>query len=373
MSNTWVELDLQRLDLNLRAVEAALNAGSEIVFVVKSDAYGHGMLPVARRAWEHGTRRFAVVRLEEGLALREELPEAEILIAGVIDGAGASAARLAGLVPFLAGPAHARRLADALRTGGDGPPLRCHAKIDTGMGRIGFAWQQAAAELAELKGNGALEICGTCTHFAAADAEDPAFADAQWKRFQSVLADCRAAGIDPGFTHAANSAALQRDTRWHLDGVRIGLRLYGYRPGPGGPDTDALGCQPVLQWKTRVVQIKDAAAGRPISYGCTYVTERATRIATINAGYADGYRRGLSNRASVIIGGRRCPVAGRVTMNMTMVDVGPDAEVREGDPAVLIGSDGEASVWADELARICGTIPYEILTGIRTGERSVNG
>jgi alanine racemase len=239
------------------------------------------------------------------------------------------------------------------------------------MGRIGFAWETAAAQLAGLVAGGKLEVRGLCTHFASADSRDRSFADEQFSRFERVLAACAEQGITDCFRHASNSGGLLQDAAWELDGVRPGILLYGYGPRLSTPRTGTIVTRPFLQWKTRVVHVKRVPAGFRVSYDSTYVTEHETCIATLDVGYADGYPRLLSNRGVVLVGGRRVPVAGRVTMNLTTVDVGPEARVAAGDEAVLLGTQGGEAIWADELADRARTISYEILTNIRASARRV--
>jgi alanine racemase len=350
---------------NIQAVRRALTPSSELVFVVKSDAYGHGMLPVARCAWEHGVRRFAIVHLEEAQKLRTALPEAEILMVGVLDPADVQAAAGLDLVPVIVSRRHAEALDRACAS--EGVSLRCHAKIDTGMGRLGYPWEDAAEALADAARLPALRLEGICSHFASADSGDRTFADMQVERFQGVIEACREEGVSVGFRHISNSSGLLCDPSWDFDGVRTGILLYGY--GPREEGGREIAARPCLSWRTRVVQVRRVPAGFPVSYASTYVTSAATRLAVLPVGYADGFSRRLGNRAQVLVGGRRHPVVGRVTMNMTIADVGTDAQVSEGDTVSLLGRDGNESIWADEMAGWCDTISYEILTRIRTDDR----
>jgi alanine racemase len=370
MKNTWIELDLGILSANLSHLRQALGAQTQIVFVVKADAYGHGLLPVAERAWLCGVEWFAVAHMDEAMALRARLPQARILVLGAIAAEDAVAAARADLVPVLVNQSHAVRLAAGAAAAN--VTLRCHAKIDTGMGRLGFDWEEAGRLLPMLACLQGLRIEGICTHFASADNRASKFADEQAARLQSVIEALRTAGITALFCHASNSGAIRREAQWDLDGVRPGIMLYGYGPkaepthGSAGRRIDT---RPFLQWKTRVLQIKPVDAGFPVSYDSTYVTPSRTHIATIDAGYSDGYPRLIGNRGYALVGGRRCPVVGRVTMNFTMLDIGPRCDIREGDEVVLLGQQGTASLWADEIAGWCQTISYEVLTNIRTDVR----
>jgi len=248
--------------------------------------------------------------------------------------------------------------------------------VDTGMGRLGMTWDSAPQSLAELAGIAGIEVNGICSHFASSDSPDRARADEQAERFAEVLRRCADTGLSYRIRHISNSGGILLDNNWDYDAVRAGIHLYGYTPrrrGARAKSREPVLTSPILQWKTRVAQVRRVPAGFSVSYDGTHVTSRPTTLAVISAGYSDGYPRLLSNRASVLIGGRRCPVAGRVTMNLTVVDAGPDADVREGEEAVLLGQQGQESVWADELARMAETIPYEILTGIRIRKTVVKG
>jgi alanine racemase len=263
------------------------------------------------------------------------------------------------IVPVLISEAQADRLAAEARR--RGVMLTCHVKIDTGMGRLGLPWESAPATLLLLRSQGGLAIVGVCTHFASA-ARQGQFAQIQSERFRQVVQTCAAAGFEIPFKHIANSAAFSVRPDWDWDGVRCGILAYGY----GGKQAGArVATRPVLQWKSRVIQVKDVGAGFPVSYMSTHVTEAPTRLAVVDVGYSDGYSRLMSNKGSVLIGGKRGRVVGRVTMNFIIADVGAGAPVQEGDEVVLIGRQGSEELWADELARWCQTIPYEVLTSIR--------
>ena len=358
--NAWIELNLETLCHNLAAVRSALSASSQIILVVKANAYGHGMTVIAAKAFECGVRWFLVATLEEATTLREVVPEANILLLGAVWAADVPEISRCRIIPVLVDEAQALELAGtALHLG---LKLACHVKIDTGMGRLGLSWEDAAARLAVLRENGGLEIRGLCTHFASAGRAGDAFAAIQEARFRHVVAECGKRGLTGLFTHAANSAAFSTRPALDLDGVRLGIVVYGYggRVGVARVET-----HPLLQWKTRVLQIKQVPAGFPVGYLSTHVTTTPTCLATIDVGYSDGYSRLMSNKGYVLVGGRRAKVVGRVTMNFTTVDVGPQGGVSPGDEVVLMGTQNGETLWADEVARWCQTIPYEILTNIR--------
>jgi len=367
-----VELDLRILRNNLRNLQSALKSHTEIIFVVKSNAYGHGLVPVAQCAWECGVKWFAVTNINEALILREILPDTGIMIVGVMDTSAVAQAIGNNIVPIVISEKHAVSLASAAAS--LKAVLRCHAKIDTGMGRVGFLWEEAPDILLRLARLPGLDICGFCTHFASVTSPDKSFALTQAERFNTVIRLCDEKGLSVPFKHISNSGAIICNRAWNMDGIRPGILLYGYgykysERGTQTPELD--GCvevktRPFLQWKTQILQIKKVPADFPVSYDSTFTTSHETFIATIDVGYADGYSRQLSNTGYVITGGKRCPVIGRITMNLTMIDLGPDTKAQEGDEVILIGSQGNEAVWADEIARWCGTIPYEILTSIRT-------
>ena len=250
---------------------------------------------------------------------------------------------------------HGLALAEAAR--GRGKILPVHLKVDTGMGRLGVQWDEVAVTAKALNEAGGLELVGVCSHFARVEPDQPDHASAQAVKFHEALKHLPATV----FKHLSSSRAALYFPGWDLSGVRQGIVLYGY--GANDPK-GRFQTKPILQWKARVVQVKKVPADFAVGYYGTYRTEYPTQIATLAVGYADGYNRALSNKGDVLIGGRRCAVVGRVSMNWITVDVGSDTKVKVGDEAVLIGEQGEESVWADELSKICRTIPYEILTSI---------
>lgn len=361
-SNAWVELDLEVLCRNVAAIRAVLGGNTEIIQVVKANAYGHGMTAVARKAFDCGVRWFLVARMDEAVTLRDAIPDARILLLGAVWPEDLAEVRRSRIVPVLVSEEQARLLAAKARE--SGAPLACHVKIDTGMGRFGFPWEQAPGMMSRLRQEGGLDICGIAMHFASAGKMGDAFAAVQAGRFEQVIAGCREQGLDKLFRHIANSAAFAMNPDWDMDGIRMGILTYGYGGRRGAARVQT---RPFLQWKTRVIQVKQVPTGYPVGYLSTHVTETPTWLATIDVGYSDGFSRLMSNKGEVLVRGNRARVVGRVTMNFTTIDVGPGGGVAVGDEVVLIGQQGDQSLWADELARWCQTIPYEILTNIRSG------
>jgi alanine racemase len=355
---TMAQIDLQALSHNYSEVIRRID-GRKVLAVVKARAYGHGAVPVARRVVELGAHMLGVALVEEGAELRAAGITAPVLVMGPVVPDQAGAIVSLHLTPVVFTPRLATALSqEAVRAGGT---VRVHVKVDTGMGRIGVAPEDALPFITAAAGLPGIEVEGLMTHFADADLRDKHFAAVQLDRFESLLRSLEETGVRIPLRHAANSAAVLEYARALLTMVRPGLMLYGYDPVERGSGADL---RPVLSLVTRVALLKRVPAGTPISYGRTYVTRRESLIATIPVGYADGYSRALSNRGEAIVRGRRVPVAGRVCMDMTMLDVTDVPGVAEGDEVVLIGSAGRERITAEDLAAWTGTIAYEVLCGI---------
>jgi alanine racemase len=369
MKQSLVEINLGVLAENIRSMRKALKPSTEIMFVVKANAYGHGVGPVALRAAECGVKWFAVAYVQEAMKLRQTVQSGQVLVLGVAGPEDVPALLGNNIIPIIVGETHARSLGDAAARLGKRLPV--HLKIDTGMGRLGFAWEAAVDAISSFAEHPGLEIRGICTHFAAVKPTNLTSANVQLEHFNSVAQAVETRLNRKLFRHVSSSRAFLYVNEWDCDAVRPGIALYGY----GARSTHVrIKTQPILQWKSYVVQVKQVPASTPIGYYGSHVTPAATNIATLCVGYTDGYNRLLSNKGCVLIRGRRRPVVGRVSMNWVTVDVGPGTDVCEGDEAVLIGTQGSESIWADELATLCGTIPYEILTDINAGlERAYVG
>jgi len=351
----WVEIDLDAVEENIRRTQLAITPGTEIMLVVKADAYGHGAVEVATRACAAGVRWLAVAYLDEALALRATLPDPEILVMGVVDPAYVPLLVEHRITPVTVSEEHARQL--GLAAFELDATLPVHAKIDSGMGRLGILWNEAEAVLGLIKLMPGLRLTGVCSHFAAVEPSRPELAGRQLDRLKSI-----SAFSDPGlFRHISSSRAFLFHAEWDFDAVRTGIALYGYGTSDFGMRVRT---RPALSWKTRVIQVKSVPADFSVGYYGAYRTTVPTDLATIAVGYADGYHRLLSNKGHVLIHGRRCRVVGRVSMNWVNIDLGPNSRVRAGDEVVLIGRQGEEAVWADEIARHCRTIAYEVLTSI---------
>jgi alanine racemase len=372
---TWAEVSLGALGQNFHAIQKHVGAGVTICAVVKADGYGHGAVECARALASEGARWLGVTDAAEGLALRGAGVTARILLMtgiwkGEEDGIVAQ-----NLTPTIWEPWHIELLERAARkrqSGLTSHRLPVHLKIDTGMNRLG-ASKEALPRLCEmLSACTHLTLEGVSTHFASAEVLDSEDAMRQMKRFEEGLAVLRNCGLRPPLVHMGNSAAMSARPETWKTMVRPGIALYGYslaftrgsQPAAVAP----LPLRPVLSWKTRVLTVKEVAAGQAVGYMGTFVTKARSRIAVLPVGYADGYPRLLSNRARVIVGGDYAPVVGRVSMDLTIVDVSHIRGVAVGDEVVLIGrANGEGigkSVDAVELARWCESVPYEILCGL---------
>ena len=380
---TWAEVSLRALGDNFHAVQRHTGKEVTICAVVKADGYGHGAVECARALESDGAQWLGVTDAAEGLALRGADTEARILLMTGIWKGEEDAIIAENLTPTIWEPWHLEALERAARkrpvrkhptdlpSQSPASPknaLPVHLKLDTGMNRLG-ASKDALPRLCEmLSACRHLTLEGVSTHFASAEVLDAEDAAQQMKRFDEGLAILQSYGFKPKFIHMGNSAAMSaRPDTWRTM-VRPGIALYGYSlpftQNGKSATVPELPLGPVLSWKTRVLTVKDVAAGEAIGYMGTFVTKARSRIAVLPVGYADGYPRLLSNRARVIVGGEYAPVVGRVSMDLTIVDVSHIPNVEVGNEVVLIGTSGGKSVDAVELARLCETVPYEILCGL---------
>ena len=350
---TWVEVDLAAIRHNVRTLKPE---EAELMAVVKADAYGHGDVAIARAALEGGAAWIGVALVEEGLRLRDAGIDAPILVLSEFPPGSEPAALAAGLTPSLYSDAALQRLSEAAR----GREIGVHVKVDTGMHRAGVYPPDATRTFVDRVTSRGLRLEALWTHYASS-CEDEKTTLVQLECFLGVVEEVRAAGGAPTLLHTANSGAAILYPQTHLDLVRTGIAMYGLEPAPGV--VDGLGLRPALTWRSAVAFTKRLPAGECVSYGHRYRLERDANVATVPVGYADGYPRILSSRAEVLIRGRRCRVAGSVTMDQLIVDCG-DVPVEPGDDVVLLGRQGEETIAAEELARRAETIGYEIVTGI---------
>lgn len=359
-SRTWAEISLESIVGNMNAMRARLRSGTRFLGVVKANAYGHGAVRVARTLEENGCDYLAVACLPEAIELREGGVRLPILILGCTDPAFAGELMRYGITQSVGDLAAASALSAAAMAAGK--TLKCHLKLDTGMGRLGFTCRtgleppREALQALMLKG---LDYEGVFTHFAVSDTEGcedytrnqlTAFTDA-------VDALERAAGRRFSIRHCANSGAMLSWPDAYLDMVRPGIMLYGCMPG-----CDYI--RPAMALKTRIVQVKDFAPGDTVSYGRTYAAPSPRRVAVVPVGYADGLHRVLSGRMDMLLRGRRVRQIGRICMDMCMLDVTEVPEAAPGDIVTVFGRDGDQEITADELAGLAGTISYELLCAV---------
>lgn len=360
-SGRWARavIDLTAIEHNVRVLRD-LVAPADIWAVVKADGYGHGAIAVSEAAAAAGADWLAVALVEEGAVLRKAGVQAPILLLSQPRLTDLPVAVRFDLRVCLHSSTAAEVLASAARA--QGTVARVHLKVDTGMNRVGVAPADALAVAREIERRPELELEGVFTHCAVADEPDDPFTDVQLDRFESVLDELAEAGISPALRHAANSATAIVHPRGRYDLVRAGISVYGIAPAPGlAADLDL---RPALTLRAEVSMVKRVPAGEGVSYGLRHRTERDTTVATVPIGYADGVPRRLGLAGgSVLVGGRRRPILGVVTMDQLMVDCGDD-HVEVGDEVVLIGRQGDEEVTAEEWAGMLDTIAYEIVCGI---------
>jgi alanine racemase len=357
---TYATIDLAALVHNLSQIKRYLSPSCEVMAVVKANAYGHGAVETAQALSSQGVGRFAVASLDEGIALRDAGLSASIVVLGALLEEQVRDLVAYRLTPVVSAGLILPSLIKA--THSQPAPYPIHLKVETGMGRLGFSPEELLSILDDSTLRGPLHIEGLMTHLADADGTDNAFTERQLGLFRSMSEQIQQRGLTVPLIHAANSAAIVRFPDAHFSLVRPGIMLYGYHTLP--PSIPAPDLKPVLSLQSTIVQLRSIPRGGTVSYNRTFVAERPTRIAVLPIGYADGYSRRLSHRASVLIQGSRAPIIGLVCMDMIMVDVTDLGPVRVGEIVTLIGRQGGESLWADEVSGWMDTIPYEVLCGI---------
>ncbi|MDD6683766.1 MAG: alanine racemase [Clostridiales bacterium] len=350
---TWIQVDLRAIAHNTALLRREMGNTPHMMAVVKANAYGHGMVQVARTALENGADWLGVAIPEEGECLRRAGIDAPILVLGAVNEQGAEASVRFRLTQAVFDAQRVEYLEEAARRLGMQADI--HIKCDTGMGRIGVrSEEEMQALLDALKKAPHVRLTGAFTHFADADGETDDYSMGQIAAFEKLRKQLPE-GI---LVHAAASAASVRYPQARYQMVRQGISLYGCPP-----IEESKGLEPALSWYTEIAYVKEMAPGDCISYGCTFRAEKKMKVATLPVGYGDGYHRALSGKAQVLIHGVRCPVLGRVCMDQMMVDVTalPEGAARNGERVVLLGRQGEDEISAQELAAWAGTISYEML------------
>jgi alanine racemase len=360
----WVEIDLGALSFNVQQLVKFLSPRTQLMAVVKADAYGHGAVTVAQTVLGAGASWLGVATVPEGIQLREGGIKAPILILGATHTPEQiHAIAHWKLQPTLCSPKQALEFSNTLEAINYTSPLPVHIKLDTGMSRLGTNWQEAGEFVQLVQGLPHLNIASIYSHLATADSPDFTIMEEQQRRFQEAIAQITAKGIKPPSLHIANSAATLTNRALHYDMVRVGLAIYGLYPATHLNKKIRL--QPVLQLKARVTQVKTIAKGTGVSYGHQFIAPREMRIAVVGIGYADGVPRHLSNQMQALIRGRKVPQIGTITMDQLMLDVSSIPDLQEGEIVTLLGEQGKEKITADDWANTLNTISWEILCGFK--------
>ncbi len=362
MSSSWnrVEIDLAALAHNFKAMQDFVGKEVRIMAIVKSNAYGHGLVPAARAFSEAGARTFGVAEVEEGVRLRQAGIAGDIIVLLGVDKDHAQTVAEHDLSPVVYGPEVLPALDAAAQQAGKSIAL--HLKVDLGMGRLGIMPNEVDGLITEIGRFANLKLSAMMTHFPKADSPaDEKLLVEQVERFSKIVERHKAQGTKLQPLHIANSAALMRSPQCHFDMVRPGVSLYGCYPVEWLRNEMPVALTPAMRFVSRAIQVKEIPAGHGISYGHRFVTDRPTRLAVIPVGYDDGYLRRLTGKAQVLIQGRRVLIRGMICMNACMADVTDLPEVHEGDEVVVMGRQGEEEITATEIAGWSETINYEIL------------
>lgn len=354
---TWAEIDLNAIAHNIKQIRGLTNASTKFMAVLKANAYGHGILEVAQVCVNQGAEFLGVALLDEALHLRENGITTPVLILGYTPPPALDDVVEYGFRQTIFDPVTAELLSE--RAVKRGRKAFVHIKVDTGMSRTGFvANHEAVKTVARICNLPGLAVEGIFTHLATADNLDDNFTRLQLRRFAEFLQALKDSGIEIPIRHAANSAGIAFYPEAHYDLIRAGINIYGLKSSL--ERESGLDLIPAMRLKSRVVMVKEVPESTMVSYGCTYVTSKRTRIATVPIGYGDGYTRLYSNQAWAVIRGKRVPLVGRVCMDYCMFDATAVEDIQVGDEVILFGRP-EDQVTADELAEIIGTINYEVV------------
>jgi alanine racemase len=351
---TRAEIDLRAIAHNLGVVRRVA-AGARVLAVIKADAYGHGVVPVAQVLDAEGVDGFGVALAEEGLELRDAGIEGDIVVLNGVYGGAYAEVLEAGLTPVV----YDLSEVDAFARAAKGEPVALHVKVDTGMRRLGVPYDLVELFLDGLEAHPRVRIAGVMTHLAAADT-DFEFTALQLARFGEAVSRIRARGHAPETIHAANTPGTFLHPTSRYDQVRPGISLFGYAPGA----EEGKSLRPAMRLRTEIIALRDLVPGATVGYDRTFHAEHPMRLATVPMGYGDGLMRHLSNRGAMLVGGVRCPIVGRISMDLTTIDVTAVGGAEVGDEAVVLGAQGDAIIDAEEIADAAGTIPYEILTNV---------
>jgi len=360
LNRAWAEINLDNIAHNIHEIRRITNKNAEIMGVVKADAYGHGVMEVAKTLLENGVTRLAVSMLDEAIQLRRNGINAPILILGYTDPIRANEIIENDVTQSVF--SHELALALSNEAVKQGKKVKIHIKIDTGMSRIGFLpGYSAIKNVAQISQLPNIIIEGLFTHFATADEKNREYTLTQFERFMSICSELQRIGIHIPVKHCANSAGVIEYPEMHLDMVRPGIILYGMYPSED-VDKTKIDLKPAMTLKANIILVKEVEKSTSISYGRIFTTQRNSKIATIPIGYADGYMRMLSNKGKVLIHSQYAPVVGRVCMDQCMIDVTDlNCDVEVGDEVVLVGEQGNNIITAEDVAQSIGMINYELV------------
>lgn len=363
LRRAWAEISLSALEHNINEISSLLSGNTQIMAVIKADAYGHGEGDILRKLYDCGIRYFAVSNIDEAISVRKHCQDCDILILGYTPPEYAPELEENNIIQGVLSLDYAEKLSSFAKNN-----VRCHIKTDTGMGRIGLKFEnpiECADEAQKIISLPKLSVEGIYTHFAVADTPDEdceRYTAAQTDFITAVYDELEERGIHLKHMHFLNSAGLCHHNSERSTLARAGIIMYGLLPNY--PVSIPIDIKPVMELKAVVSQVKTLSEGDCVSYGRTYRAEDGVRAATVTVGYADGYSRLLSGKSEVLVGGKRCPVIGRICMDQLILDVTNAGDVKEGDIVTLIGKDGDEIISADELAALYGTIGYEVVCGI---------
>lgn len=364
MYYSWAEINLNAFRHNVEALRKMLPKGTKILLPLKANAYGHGLEATAKAAFEFGIDWLGLATCREALEIRSYVPNANILVLGPSEPDDVRVLSIHNITPVLVDLDNARAMNESARH--FGMPLQAHLKIDTGMGRVGFRYDKLD-DIYEATKLSHINVTGIMTHLAMADHPLSELTIGQQKRFQEVLLYLFKKGVSIPLRHMEASGAVLNIDNTGYNMVRPGILIYGGYPLSQAEKEKLHGTtlEPMLSWKTRVTQIKKVPKGQSLGYNAVYTTTQETYIATIEVGYGDGYRRILSNRAEVLIKGKRYPVRGMISMDQTTIELGPDEPVvKPGDEVILLGRQSGSEITVQEMAEWMGTITYEVYTSI---------
>ena len=363
-SRAWVEINLTALAHNVTSLKALLPEGTDLLSVVKADAYGHGAVMVAEVAIAAGSTWLGVATVPEGIELRQAGIKVPILVMGAVnDSTEVSAIAHWELQPVIVNPKQALVFSETLKAQRTHLPV--HIQLDTGMSRLGFSWQRAVEFVRFVQQLPCLETVGLCSHFATADSPDQTVMRLQHDRFEHAIDALKQENLLPPQLHIANSAAAMIDPTLHYDMVRMGLATYGLYPAPHLKAHPKISLQPVLELKARITHVKEIDAHTGVSYSYKFIAPKPMKIAIVGIGYADGVPRSLSNKMQVIVNEQRVNQIGTITMDQLILDVSSLENVQEGDVVTLLGQTRYHCLHADDWAELAGTISWEILCGFK--------